>query len=693
MASITAPGIGSGLDINSIISQLIKADSQPLSALDTKEAAYQAQLSAYGSVKGALSGYQSAMRGYQSAMRDLNNLTKFQSLKASSSDSSVLTASAATNAAAGNYSIEVKQLAKAQKLATTAFDKVTDTVGTGTLTFQFGTTVGSVFTANGAKASQTVTIGSANSSLSGIRDAINAAKIGVTASVLNDGTGNRLVFSVGDTGAANSLKITVSDTSDASNIDNTGLSRLAYDPAGGAGTGKNLTQTVSAQNALLKVDGIDGISKASNIVTDVVQGVTLSLVKVSVLDTPATLSVTADTAGVKTAVENFVKAYNDLNKTVKDLTAYDAGTKQAAVLQGDSSVQSIITQVRRALNEPLVGVGGQYSQLSQVGIAFQRDGSLALDSSKLQTAVDTNFADIAALFANVGKPSDSLVNYVSATGKTLAGSYALNITQIATQGLLNGATTASLAHTSGTFTSPFVIDANNNTLSVKIDGVLSATITLTQGSYTTAAALTAEIQSKINGDSALKGASVTASVTFDSASSLLKITSDRYGSASTVEVTTVDTNTAATLGLSAASGSAGVDVAGTINGNTATGSGRFLTGQSGSIEGLKLEIVGGSTGDRGAVGYSLGYAYRLDQLATLLLGNTGPISSRTTGINSSIQDINDRREVLNRRLVDIEKRYRQQFSALDSLLAQLRTTSDYLTQQLKSLPGFTSSKN
>ena len=680
MASISSPGIGSGLDINSIIAQLMKAESQPLIVLDRKEAGYQAKLSAYGSLQGTLASFQSAMRG-------LNSLAKFQSLKATSSDTTVLTASASSTAVAGNYSIEVKQLAKSQKLATAAFTNVTDIVGTGTLTFQFGTNNGGVFTANSAKAAQTVTISSANSTLGGIRDAINAAKIGVTASVLNDGTGNKLIFTSSDTGAANSLKITVIDTTDASNTDNAGLSRLAYDPAGTLGNGKNLTETVSAQNALLKVDGIDNISKASNIVTDVVQGVTLSLVKESALNTPATLSVTADTAGVQSAVANFVKSYNDLNTAVNTLTAYNPATKTAAVLQGDSSTQSIISQVRRVLGVSLIGVKGQYTQLSQVGIAFQKDGSLALDNTKLQKAIDTNFADIPALFANVGKPSDSLVNYVSATDKTLAGSYSLNITRLATQGVLSGVTTASLAQTAGTFTAPFVIDANNNTLSLKVDGVQSGTITLTQGSYATAAALTAEIQSKINGDSVLKAASVTASVTFNTASSLLKIASDRYGSASAVEVTGVATNTAATLGLSVAAGTAGQDVAGSINGIAATGSGRFLTGVGGSIDGLKLEVVGGSTGDRGTVSYSLGYAYRLDQLSTQLLGNSGPITSRTTGINSSISGINDRRIVLNRRLVDIEKRYRTQFTALDTLLAKLRTTSDYLTQQLKTLPG------
>jgi flagellar hook-associated protein 2 len=684
MASISSPGIGSGLDINSIISQLMTAASQPLTVLDRKEAVFQAKLSAYGSLKGALATY-------QGAMRDLTSLAKFQSLKATSSDTSVLAASATSTAAPGNYSIEVKQLAKAQKLASTAFDNVTDNVGTGTLTFQFGTNILGVFTPNSAKAIQTVTIGSANGTLGGIRDAINAAKIGVTAAVLNDGTGNKLIFTSSDTGAANSLKISVSDTTDASNTDNAGLSRLAYDPAGSAGNGRNLTETIGAQNALLKVDGIDNISKAANTLTDVVQGVTISLLKESALNTPATLSVTADTAGVKTAVENFVKSYNDLNKTVKDLTAYDPATQRAAVLQGDSSAHSIVSQVRRVLGDALTGVNGQYSQLSQIGIAFQKDGTLALDNTKLQTAIDANFTDIPALFANIGKPSDSLVSFVSATDKTLAGSYALNITQVATQGLLSGVNTASLAHTAGTFNTAFVIDGSNDTLSLMIDGIQSGTITLTQGSYTTAAALTAELQSKINGDSVLKAASVTASVAFNATSSLLKFTSDRYGTASKVEVTSVDSASATTLGVAVAAGVTGLDVAGSINGIAATGSGRFLSGVGGSGDGLKLEVIGGSLGDRGTVNYSLGYAYRLDQLTTQLLGNAGPISSRTKGINSSVSDINDRREVLGLRLAETEKRYRAQFTALDTLLARLRTTSDYLTQQLKTLPGFTSS--
>src|SRR4030067_290751 len=190
MASITSAGIGSGLDINGLITKIMTFESRPLVSLDRKEAGYQARLSAYGSVKGAVSAF-------QSAMLSLSSPARFQGLRAASADSTIYTASATSAAAPGSYAVEVKQLAQAQKLASKAFTNTTDTVGIGTLTIQFGTWSGGVFAANATKASQTVTIGSGNSSLAGIRDAINAAKVGVTAAILNDGTGNRLALNSG----------------------------------------------------------------------------------------------------------------------------------------------------------------------------------------------------------------------------------------------------------------------------------------------------------------------------------------------------------------------------------------------------------------------------------------------------------------------------------------------------------------
>jgi flagellar hook-associated protein 2 len=683
MATITSAGVGSGLDINGLVTQLMALEHKPIDALDAKEAGLQAKLSAYGSLKGALSAF-------QTSVSSLSSVSKFRTQSAASGDNSIFGAAATLTATAGSYSIEVKQLAQAHKVISGGFANVTDAVGTGTLTFQFGTYSGGVFTTNSAKAAQTVTIDAAHSSLIGVRDAVNAANIGVTAAILNDGTatGNKLIFTSNDTGAANSLKITVADTSDASNTDNAGLSQLAYDPTGTVGNGKNLTETVAAQNALLKVDGVDNISKASNIVTDVVHGVTLTLLKKSAVDTPTALTVSRDTASVKSAVTDFVKAYNDLNKAVTDLTKYDAATKKGAVLQGDYSAQSIAAQVRQKLNTTITGLSGSYTALTQIGVSFQTDGTLAVDATKLQAAMDTNFNDIAGLFAAQGKTSDSLVNYVSATSKSQPGSYSVYVSTLATQGSLSGATTASLAHTAGTFTAPFTVDANNDTFSIKVGGVQSGTIAIAQGSYTTAAALVAEIQSKINGDAALKNAGKTVTVSFDTTGSYLKITADNYGSESTVEINGLDTSTASTLGLSAAAGTAGVDVAGQINGVAATGSGRFLLGATGStVEGLKLEVTGGATGYRGSINYSQGYAYQLNKLVDQLLGDAGPIISRTTGINSTIKDIDAKRDAINLRLTDIEKRYRAQFTALDTLVSQMKSTSDFLTRQLAILPS------
>jgi flagellar hook-associated protein 2 len=681
---ITAPGIGSGLDVNSIVSQLMAVERQPLDALDQKEATFQAKISAYGNIKSALSSFQTAVRG-------LSDISKFQILKATSADTTVYTATASSSAVPGNYAVEVTQLAQAHTLRSNGFANLTDVVGSGTLTFQYGTLGSNPFALNPDKAAQTVTIGASQNTLSGIRDAVNAANIGVTASIVNDGaagTPYKLVFTSKDTGESSSLKVTVTDD-DTIHTDTSGLSQLAYDPNAVAGSGKNLVQTVAAQNALLNVNGITGISKASNTVSDVIQGVTLNLLK-QAPGTTVNLTVVKDTASVKTNVEAFVKAYNDISKTLKDLTAYNAATKQSALLQGDPSALSIQRQVRSTLTNALQFAGGNYTLLSQIGVSFQKDGTLKLDSTKLQTAIDNNFNDIAGLFAALGKPSDGLVNYVSATDKTKPGSYEVSVSALATQGFVAGAATAALADGapgSGTFTTPFVIDATNNTLVLKVDGVESGTVTLAQGTYTTAALLTAEIQSRINGDGALKNAGVSVAVSFDSPTDTLKIASSRYGLASTVEFTAVGTGTAATLGFTVGAGTAGQDVAGTLNGVAATGSGQFLTGAAdNAVEGLRLQITGGAVGvSRGTVNYSQGYAYQLDKLADSLLGTSGPITSRTDGINKSITDIGKQRDAINRRLVDVEQHLRAQFAAMDILVANLKTTSNFLTQQLSSL--------
>ncbi|SFD90588.1 flagellar filament capping protein FliD [Nitrosomonas sp. Nm166] len=653
---LSSPGIGSGLDVNGIVSQLMTLERRPLTSLDSKEAKQQAQLTAFGSLKGALSSFQNSLAA-------LTSPAKYTAITASLGDTTLANVNATSAAVTGSHSVEIQTLAQSQKLKSANFTTTSTTIGSGTITIQFGTYSGGTFTLNPDKAAQSITISSNNSSLAGIRDAINLANAGVTASIVNDGTGNRLVITSSDTGLSNALKITITDA-DSNHIDNSGLSQLAYDASTGGTT--NLTETVAASNATLVIDGIP-ISKASNKITDALEGVTLDLLKTNSGST-TTLNLSRDTASIQGAVSSFVKAFNDLNKTIIDLSKYDATTRQASILTGDSTVRSIQTKIRSAISDPLATASGDPSTLSEIGVSFQTDGTLKFDSTKLASVLNDPAKDISALFASIGKTTDNQVSFVSASPETVDGKYSLNISQIATQGTAVGNTSAALTINSGI----------NDTLDLTIDGV-SASITLTAGTYT-ATSLAAEIQSKINGEPTISSAGI--KVTVSEAAGKLTITSNQYGSASTVSIT--GGNGKLDL-FGTPVETSGVDVAGSMNGVTATGSGQTLTGAADS-SGLVLKITGGSTGARGDIDFAHGFAAKLDQLLEEILDDR-LIDSRIDGINSSIKDIDAQRETLNRRLVDVERRIRAQFTALDSMIAGMTQTSNFLQQQLSRLPG------
>lgn len=666
MASITSSGIGSGLDVNGIVSQLIAAEARPATLrFDKQEAALQAKLAAFGTVKGALSAF-------QSALTTLGAASTYQARSAKSSSDAVLTATAMASAAPGNYSITVSSLAKAHSLSSVAFTATSDTVGTGTLTFKFGTTVYdsgtdiyTSFTQNAAKATQTVTIDSTNNTLAGVRDAINKANIGVNAAIVYDGSGYKLTLASSDTGAKNSIDVTVSDN-DGNNTDTSGLSRLAFN-AGAT----NLNQTLAASDAALTMNGL-AITSASNNIADTIGGVTVKLVAAGT----ATLTVTRDTSSVSAAVDSFTASYNKLVDVLNSVSAYDATTKKGGPLTGDSTVRTVLSQIRRILGGAVSGLSGSYALLSGIGITSNSTtGKLSVDSAKLGAALDNGFDQIASLFGAVGAPTDALAKFVSAGSATEPGSYAINTTQAATRGAYTGGAVSGF---------PLTVGATNDTLALKVDGVTTSTLALTQGSYSTGSALAAELQSRINGDSALKASSVTVTVTY--VTDHFVVTSDRYGSASTVEVTSVDTTTAATLGFSAASGTAGVDVAGTIGGIAATGSGLILTG-SGAVSKLKIEVSGVTTGDRGQIVFTRGYADQLNTLVSNILDADGAIQNATGTLGKQVTAIGTERLKLDKRLEDLGQHYRAQFGALDGLLGRLRATSDYLTQQLATLPG------
>lgn len=399
MATTSATS-STNIDVNSIVSQLMTVEQQPINKLNAKEAAYQAKLSAYGSVKGAVSSFQTALQGLGSA--------NFQSFTATSADNAVFSASATSSAVAGTYSMEVTALAQSQKLVAAGQASSNTAIGTGTatvVTFDFGAIgggtftpydsitgtggaySGSTFTSSGGGV-KTLTLDSSNNTLEGIRDAINAAAMGISATLINDGSSTpyRLVLSSGSTGVNSSVKIST-DGADAA-ID----ALLAHDPAGV----QHLAETATAQNAQVKINGI-AVSKTSNTISDAIEGVTLTLKKTSA--TPVDLAIAKDTAGISSSVNAFVKAYNDLSSTLQNLSAYNAASKSGAILQGDATVRTIQSQLRGLLSKA-VGEAGTLHTLSDVGISFQKDGKLALDQTKLDKALSGSLADVANLFTS-----------------------------------------------------------------------------------------------------------------------------------------------------------------------------------------------------------------------------------------------------------------------------------------------------
>jgi flagellar hook-associated protein 2 len=390
--------------------------------------------------------------------------------------------------------------------------------------------------------------------------------------------------------------------------------------------------------------------------------------------------VTRDTGSVSTAINNFVKAYNTLNSTITSLTAYNADTKAAGALQGDATARGIQSQLRAALGKAVQGLGGGLTTLSQVGIAFQKDGSLAVDSGKLSKAMTEKYDDIAGLFAAVGKATDGMISVSSNSTKTQAGNYAVNISQMATQGSLKSesalaASTTIAANTTWTVT----LNQTDPVTASKVQN-----IAIPAGTYDQKQ-LAAMLRSAINGDTDFAGSGDTVETSVD-ADGKLSISSSKYGEASNIAIASLTGTKVEDLFGATTKPAKGLNVAGTIGGLAATGNGQTLTAMAGSaVEGLQLAVTGGAAGDRGSVSFSQGYAFQLNTLAASFIGTTGMVTSKTTGLNATVTSIQKQTDAFNTRLTAIEARYRAQFTALDTMLSSMQTTQSYLTQQLAAI--------
>ena len=383
--SISALGIGSGLDLSSLVEQLVAAERGPKEKrLNQREGDLQARLSAFGSIKGGLSGLETA----------LDKLAKLQEGRtAASSDSSRLRVAATGEASPGGYSIEISQLAVAQSLASAGFDNADDPVGTGILTLQVG---------DGQAVD--IIIDSENSSLRGIRDAINQANTGVQASIINDGEGARLVLSSAKTGADNTISVTVVE---GAGEGGNGLSLLA--------TG-NLIQTVEPQDAQIVVNGLV-ITSASNSLGNTVEGLTLDLKATTEPGAPITVTVGQDRGAVRTALEELVQAYNGVVDTVRQLTKYNPETQEGAVLVGDGTLRSIRSRLTDGLLRSAGDAEAVFTNLVNLGLNSDRNGNLRLDSATLDRAMDQDLRGVIGLVNEVsGGLRDTVKGFTQSGG-------------------------------------------------------------------------------------------------------------------------------------------------------------------------------------------------------------------------------------------------------------------------------------
>lgn len=392
MASITSAGLGSGLDVQGLVDSLMAYEKRPLQLLATKEGSYQAKLSAFGQIKSTLSALQTATTA-------LNDASKFSATKATVSGKG-FTASSSSGAASGNHSVEVFALAKTQRIATSATTEFAPS-GPGKLTISYGKIDGGSFVAD-ADADRSATLDFTGSTIEELRDAINSdTKLGIKASVVDNGSNKQLVLTGTATGAGQAFQLTGED----------GLAGLTYTP----GASGDMVTVEAAQDARLKVDGIE-ITRGKNTIADVIDGLTLTLTdepESGVASLKGSVSVAADSSAAKTAIEAFVKAYNEASNTLKSLSAYDSKTKTASTLTGDSTVRSIQSQLRNALTSMVEGLDGGASSLSQIGISFDKSGTLTIDSGKLGTALSDPKKNVAALFAGTDDVKGFAANFNS----------------------------------------------------------------------------------------------------------------------------------------------------------------------------------------------------------------------------------------------------------------------------------------
>lgn len=680
---VTSVGIGSGFLTSDLIDQLVQVERDATEPrLDANQEKLEAQLSEVGRIKSAIEEFRLSSR--------VLTIDGALTSTVGSSSSSGISVSTSKTAVPGTYSMSVEQLAQSQSVVSSSFAAKDTVLSNGVLTIEFGTfTFGDTnatpgdapdggdneditgFTDDPDSDPISIIVTDDNNTLEGIRDAINAKDAGITASILNDGTGYRLVLKSDATGETSAFRMTVSGDSDGDSADANGLSALNFNA-----TNQNMTESVRAQDAELTFNGIS-VTRPTNEVEELIDGVTFELTSTTA---SSTITVARDEDLIVERLQTFVDGYNELQSIIKEVTAYDADTGTGAVLLGDATIRSLNMQVRGNLTQIVPGLeDSAVRSMAEIGFSTDyKTGQIEFDSEEFLESLQDYPEEVADIFGRSLISDNDDVTFASITSKTEPGEYDVVVTQLATQGAFTG-------NVVGTPTN-ILIDGTNDEFVLEVDGITSSTLTITNNTYATLADLAAEMQAQIDADSALSDVGVTVTIDSDT----LIFTSEKFGSTSAVNLSSVEDGSA--YGLVAGAGVDGIDVEGTINGKTATGSGQrlSLSLEDNPADGVSVDITAtsfppSSSQLTSTVTVADGVAQSMVESFNDMLSFEGLISNKMLSLNEQLNTVDQQRIDLNERLESFQQRLTRQFIAADTRVSQLNNTEQFVKTQLAAI--------
>lgn len=432
------------------------------------------------------------------------------------------------------------------------------------------------------------------------------------------------------------------------------------------------------------------VNSETNTVTDLIPGVTLELKAVTTAVTgPVTIKTGLNTTAIRENIDKFIAAYNDVTDFIDEQNKYVQETQEAGLLLGDLTLMTVQSRLSRAMSEPIAGLENSLNTLSAIGIRIGISGRLSVrDAGRLTEALENDFESVLKLFVDSGASSTNGITFLSASDDIRGGSeFAVDITRAATHGYLQGQKLTDPASANITLTE------SSNRMKLRIDGIVSDEIVLTARTYTSGEELARELQTRIDADGKIGSRGVTAEWVDLGGDGYLKLTSSAYGSSSRVETVVSIPNAAYdSLGLTGGTVHIGDDVAGTINGEKATGAGQILTGDEGNATtaGLKLRITLAESdlvsGAEGTITVTKGFSSVLGAtLDGITKSGDGVIARKTNGLQSQVDDIKRQVDAFDERLALRRESLVRKWAAFEAILSQLQTEEAFLTSQLEQI--------